>query len=221
MSNGQVSQLWQLLSPNEQQRIHDFYFEPDQHRHLLSRGLLRMLLGQYLDDAPEDLRFKSSQYGKPALDAPYDETGLQFNVSHSHNLIHLAFCRNQPLGIDIQYMDPSTECDKIAERVFSSGEYEAFQNVPLAWQREAFFNGWTRKEAFIKALGDGLSFPLDAFEVTLHPAQPAQILQIQGDETSAHKWTLMAFEPENEYKAAAVVPGQGWEFCFWERPLVG
>lgn len=216
----QESTFWNVLSPEEKKRIHRYQFEHDRNRHLLSRGMLRYLLGHYLNVALEALVFKYSQYGKPSLESPYCKTGLQFNVSHSHNLILLAFCWNHPLGVDIEYMRPLTNADQIAQKYFSSREYAIYLSVSSRHRREAFYNCWTRKEAFIKAIGEGLSYPLDAFDVTVHPDKPAKILQVQGDTTRAKLWTLNAFNPDSGYKAAAVVIGQSWKFLYWKEPLI-
>lgn len=201
-----------MLAMDEQARAARYRFPKDRDHFIAARGLLRVLLSRYLRVSPADFTFLYSGLGKPSL-AEHQGAGLRFNVSHSHGLALLAFAQGRELGVDLESVRPEVAGLRIAERYFSPAEVAALRALPESQQTEAFFNCWTRKEAYIKARGDGLSARLDLFDVSLAPGHPAALLRTATDEPS--RWTMMALEPGTGYQAALVVEGRGWQLrCF-------
>jgi 4'-phosphopantetheinyl transferase len=198
-----------LLSADERERAGRFHFARDRRRFTAARGLLRTLLGGYLQADPGELRFRYSHKGKPALDGKHQESGLCFNVSHSDEVALLAFARAGELGVDVERVRQDCEVQEIAQRFFSSAEQKALAALPAAQQYRAFFNCWTRKEAFVKAKGGGLSLPLDQFDVSLAPGEPAELLATRPDPAEKQRWSLWALDAGEEYAAALIVAGSG------------
>ena len=157
---------------------------------------MRELLGHDLGIAPDALWLAEDAHGKPVL---LDDPDLRFNLSHSNGRALIATARGAALGCDIEWRNPELACPKVAERLFAPDEYEALCALPPDQWVAGFFNCWTRKEAYVKALGLGLSYPLDAFTVSVAPGEPACF-------TSDEKgWTLTSFEPMPGYQAALVL----------------
>lgn len=191
-----------LLSADEQARAARFKFDADRRRFTVSRGTLRQLLARYLPLEPARIQFDVGPQGKPA---PAGQPEFHFNLAHSGELALIAVTKNQPVGVDVEQLRPMPDREMIARRFFSKAEFAALQTVPAAEQNRAFFNAWTRKEAFIKALGKGLSHPLDAFDVSLAPGQPVRLLRIAGNPKAAAGWTLAHLEPAPGYIGALAV----------------
>ena len=177
-----------LLSPEERDRAARFHFERDRTAFVAARGRLRQLLGRYLQSAPEKIQFITNAHGKPELPAP---APLQFNLSHSGDLAVFAFTRAGRVGVDVEQARPGVANDAVAERFFAPGEVKALRALPVAAQAAAFLACWTRKEAFVKAHGAGLSFGLETFEVSVDG--PARLLHVQGDDVA--RWTLHDLPP--------------------------
>ena len=194
-----------VLAPDEQARAGRFKFERDRRQFAAARTILRRLLGRYLKVDPLDVAFVYSRYGKPAVsDGP---AGFSFNLSHSGNAAVVAVSRAGEVGVDIEAIRPMHDQDDLAERFFSGGEVRSLRAVPLESRNEAFFTCWTRKEAFIKAVGEGLSHALDSFEVTLAPSDPVRLIHVAGDTGEASTWTLAALPAEPGYAGALAVRG--------------
>jgi 4'-phosphopantetheinyl transferase len=172
-------------------------FERDRHHFVVCRAALRLTLGDYLGIDPAAMSFAYATNGKPSLT---QDEGLWFNVSHAAGLAVLAFSSDGPVGVDVESLARVVNADELAPRFFAADETRDLLSVPLSQRTEAFLNGWTRKESFIKATGDGLSRPLDSFSVTLRPGEPAAIRWIEGDDASA--WDLRAFQPASGFVAA-------------------
>lgn len=190
-ASGAEEEHWQLLSEDERARADRFVFAKHRRRFIHGRGRLRQILASYLDVAPQMLAFEASAYGKPSLaGAP----GLHFNLSHSEDLGALGVSTDVELGVDIEWIRPLKE--DIANRYFAPRECDALQALPAALQPRAFFECWTRKEAYIKASGEGLSLPLDSFEVAFGPDIGARFLRIDAPVNQAPAdWRLHSFEP--------------------------
>ncbi|KAF0249532.1 MAG: phosphopantetheine-protein transferase, partial [bacterium] len=154
-----TASLRQILSLEEQSRADKFYFEHDRNRFTVARAILRTILGNYLGHNPSDIKFSYAKNGKPFL----ENIDLQFNVSHSQDLALCAFTYQRELGVDVEYLRLMKDAEQIAKRFFSPRESSLFCSLPPQEQQLAFFRCWTRKEAYIKAIGDGLSYPLDKF----------------------------------------------------------
>ena len=211
-----VEQLRGTLAGDEKVRAGRFHFERDRVRYVVARGGLRAVLGRYLGVPPGRLRFDYSPYGKPSLAAEFGGGELDFNVSHSHSLALLAFARGRALGVDVEHLRAGAADDRLAERFFSANEVAALRALPAARQTRAFFDCWTRKEAYVKARGEGLSFPLADFDVSLRPGEPAALLCVRGDEREAARWTLRALDVAPNYAAALVAEGRDWQLKTWQ-----
>lgn len=203
------SQAQDLLSPDEQQRAARFVFQKDRECYAAVRALLRTLLAAHMECAPRDLLFCYSQHDKPALAGKYVGNGLQFNVSHSGQMAAIAITRGRSVGIDIEKLRDDFAVEEIAQRFFSQAENDMLMNVPPELKVRAFFNCWTRKEAFVKAKGEGLSLPLNQFDVSLIPGQTAEILGTRPDAGEKDRWSLWALDAGDQYAAAIVVEGSG------------
>ena len=209
-----VQGLFDTLSPEEKERASRFHFQRDCNHFIVARGILRQTLGIYMSVEPHRLRLGYYPYGKPYL-TDMNGSDLRFNLSHSHGLALLALSRGRELGINIEYMRPEVAEEQIAERFFSRREVASLKALSALQQAEAFFNCWTRKEAYIKAKGEGLSMPLDMFDVSLAPGEPAALLETRPDPGERARWAMMDLAPGGNFKAALVVEKQGWRLrCF-------
>lgn len=190
--------LW--LSCAERQRARRFHFNRDRRRFIVARARLRQLLGARLGVAPESVDLAYGKNGKPALAGRFGHTHWRFNVAHCDDVAVYAFSPQREVGIDIEAVRALGEADELAARFFSRRENEAYLALAAHDKPLGFFNCWTRKEAFVKALGDGLSMPLDRFDVSLAPGEPAQILRI--DSRLGSGWRLDSFSPLPGFIAA-------------------
>jgi 4'-phosphopantetheinyl transferase len=203
-----TDQQWEsLLSSDERERALRFHFPVHRRRFAATRGFLRIVLGAYLDTDPKTLFFRYSDKGKPALGGMHTSDPLRFNLSHSENVVLLAVTLGREIGVDVEYMRSDLELGSTAQRFFSAAERESFDTIPLAQKRASFFYCWTRKEAFIKAKGDGLSLPLDQFDVSLTPGEPAELLATRPDASEKAHWSLHTLDAGPDCAAALVVEG--------------
>ncbi len=209
------------LSPDERARAARFHFPHDRRRFTVARGVLRHIIGAYLGVQPDAVQFKYGRLGKPALDAGAPPRRLCFNTSHSRTLALFALSRDRELGVDVEYMRAVPDAAHIAERFFSKSENAALKALPPEQQHEAFFTCWTRKEAYIKAIGDGLSRPLHGFEVSLSPGEPARLTRVDGDEYEAHRWSMLDLAPGPGYRGALVAEGECPHLSCFTFPLPG
>jgi medium-chain acyl-[acyl-carrier-protein] hydrolase len=197
------NELRRLLSAEEEERARRFYYHRDCERFVVCRGTLRVLLGRYLGHSPQRLRFTYGAHGKPALAGG----GLGFNVSHSEDLALIAVARNREVGVDLERVRPEVATQEIAARYFSAQEIKDLQALPRRLRSVAFFNCWTRKEAYLKATGIGLALPLDRFDVTLCPGEPAALLANRDDPSEVRRWTLRHLSPQRNFMGALAVEG--------------
>lgn len=204
---GVLPRLEALLSDEERARAERFRFDVHRHRFVAGRGLQRLVLGRYLGLAPASLRYREATHGKPELDGPAAASGVRFNVSNAEDRLLLALTPGREIGVDLEPLRPMPDGADIAERFFSAPEVEVFRGVPEGERDAAFFTCWTRKEAFIKAVGEGLSMPLDRFDVTLLPGSPARLLATRGDPDEAARWTLRELDPGPGWLGALCVAG--------------
>lgn len=197
------------LDAEETARAARFHFEVHRQRFVAAHGQMRALLGAYTGQAPETLRFTREALGMPRLETPGRAEPLGFNLSHSDDQGLLAIARTATIGADIEVQRHLTDLDSLALRNFAAAELRALRALPAARRHDAFFAAWTRKEAYVKALGAGLSVPLDGFEVALHPDEPAALRSIRGSQAAAKAWTLWAARPlPSSWAAIAVrIPG--------------
>src|SRR5579864_4206604 len=197
--DGVVEQFRSLLAADEIERAARFRFERLQRSFILARGALRVLLGRYLNTEPRDVAFHYGAKGKPTLVAP---ARLQFNASHSGDLALFAFTLDCEIGVDVEAIRPMPDMEVVAERFFCAEETAELMALPVGQRDDAFFLCWTRKEAYIKATGEGLSTPLDEFRVTLHPDQPAGFVHFARDPIAARAWSLHDLKPALRYAGA-------------------
>lgn len=209
-----LKSFWDILSHPEKARAERFHHETDRRRFVASHGMLRLLLGAYLQRNPEDLRFDQSPQGKPSLVEVRNGT-LLFNMAHSEGLALYAVARDREVGIDVEWHREDLETKQIAEQFFSPAEVSTLRSIPRHQQKEAFFNCWTRKEAFLKAIGQGLSTELDQFEVAFAPGQKPAILKTVWNPGEALRWNLVALHPNPFYSAALVAEGRNIKLGCW------
>lgn len=212
----EISDFWGTLTPDEQARAARFYFDKDREHFIAARGVLRAILSRYLATPPEKIRFGYGPYGKPCLLAP--DCDIRFNLSHSGGVGLFAMTRGRELGIDLERIRAEIAEEQIAERFFSISEVAVLCALPAGLKAEGFFNCWTRKEAYVKATGKGLSLPLDQFDVSLRPGEPAELLQSRSDAQEASRWSMAELVLESGFKAALVVEGSGWRLRCWQWP---
>lgn len=201
-----VKQFRSTLEEDELYRADRFHFEKDRRAFVVSRGFLRQVIGRYLNAKPEALCFSYSRYGKPALNGEHKDSTLRFNMSHSRGVALVAVTEANEIGVDVEYIRADFATEDIARRFFSLREVEAFNALPNELRVAAFFRCWSRKEAYIKAIGLGLSQPLDGFDVTLGPGEPPALLRADEDDTS--RWSLSDIDVGEDYASALVVEGQ-------------
>lgn len=196
-----------LLSGAERDRASSFAFDSDRRRFTIARAGLRTLLAARLGLTPEAVELTYGKNGKPALASEQAESGLRFNVSHAANVAAYAFSFGQDIGVDVENIREVANADGIAARFFSARENQAYHTLDPEDKPLGFLNCWTRKEAFIKATGQGLAQRLDAFVVSLAPDEPARFLDIDGDPGALARWTLHDLTPPAGYAGALVVEG--------------
>jgi len=200
-----LSRLRSLLSGDEIERACRLRFPHARRRFIASRGILRDLLGRYLGIEPVGLRFVYNHHGKPALDGALVQ-GLSFNVAHAGNVAFYGIASGRLIGIDVERLRTDLPLN-LAEHFFSERERQSLRSVPASLRTVAFFNCWTRKEAYIKARGLGLSLPLRDFDVTLKPGEPVALLEVRGDSAGSGVWSLRALPAPLGYVAALAVEG--------------
>jgi 4'-phosphopantetheinyl transferase len=201
-----------LLSPDEKSRAQKFRFTKDSRNFIIARGILRSLIGKYLKIKPAEISFRYSEFGKPGI---ADNHSLQFNISHSKNIALFAFIKKLNVGVDVEFVNPDIEVKDIAEKFFSPNEVLNLYALPEKQHTLGFFNCWTRKEAFIKAVGEGLSFPLNKFEVSLEPDKPAKLLATDWEPKAVSKWSIFSMSPATNFVGSLAIEGVVEKIKFW------
>ena len=214
----QIQGFLHTLAPDEQARASRFYFARDREHFIVARGVLRAVLGCYLHRAPEYLAFCYGDHGKPGLARQCDEDAIRFNVSHSRGLALYAVARGRQVGIDIEHIRFDLAVAEIAKRFFPRREAAMLLALPTEAQRQAFFRCWTRKEAYIKALGDGLSLPLDQFDLPPAAEEPDMAPGAQQDPSETSRWSLQELTAAPGYAASLAVEGHDWRLVCWQWP---
>ena len=207
-----VAEFRATLEADELERAGRFHFEKHRRHFVVGRGGLRYVLARYLNLKPEEFRFSYGTYGKPVLAGE----GLRFNMSHSHGVALFAVARDREVGVDVEHIRADFATEDIARRFFSRAEVARFNALPKEEQVAAFFRCWTRKEAYIKAIGRGLSEPLDAFDVTLTPGEAAAILRAERGDAS--RWAMFNIDAGDDYAGALAVEVPVSKIRFWQIP---
>lgn len=200
-----VDSLGRSLSPDEIERAERFVFEQDRQGFIVARGKLRAILAAYLDCLPHEVRFGYGPHGKPFLLQPDTPLDLQFNLSHSGDLALCAVTLDRPVGVDLEWIRPNVDVLGIARSTFSTSERDRLEGLLSEQRLHGFYACWTRKEAYIKARGEGLSFPLDAFDVSLEPGVPAKLLRSREGAYELRRWALHSINAGPGYSAALAV----------------
>lgn len=224
---GQEVQVWKagihmaealrpLLPKEELQAMERFVRLADRRRFIVGRGLVRWLLAAYLGREPSSLRLRANSYGKPEMPACGAEERIEFNVSHSGDLVLMALARGRRVGVDVERVQPELVCESVMATAFSAAEKKAVQSTPDAARTRAFFACWTRKEAYLKALGYGLSLPLGCFDVSVDPDGEAELLAVRPPHPRSRQWSLRSLDLGAGYQAALAAEGLGWRHCLRE-----
>lgn len=205
----------ELLSSDELARAARFHFSRDRQRFVATRGLLRTILASYLATNPKSVNFSYSTKEKPSLGPELAGSDVMFNVTHSGGIALLAFTRRREIGIDVEQVRDDFALEAIAGRFFSAHEQGQLAGLAPEAKAEAFFRCWTRKEAYIKAIGDGLSLPLSQFDVSLAPGETNALLATRPDDSEAERWHLQEVPAGSGYIAALCVRGRDWKLKDW------
>lgn len=207
---------WQeLLSSDEITRAARFHFAADRQRFVASRAWLRTILAAFLVTEPSELSFCYSRNQKPFLGAAHAESGITFNLSHSGGIALYAFARRREIGVDVEQIRRDFDVESIAQRFFSISEREQLAALPESEKVEAFFRCWTRKEAYIKAIGEGLSLPLSQFDVSLEALETNALLATRPDSAEAEQWMIREVSGGAGYSAALCGRGRDWSLSHW------
>jgi 4'-phosphopantetheinyl transferase len=211
-----VEARWQeVLSSDESTRASRFRSPADRQRFVATRALLRKILGGYLATDPKALSFSYSKKEKPSLGAAHAGSDVMFNLSHSGGIALLAFTRRREIGVDVEQVRRDFDLEAIARRFFSAQEQTQLAAVPAEERADAFFRCWTRKEAYIKATGDGLSLPLSQFDVSLGAGETNALLATRPDDSETGRWRLQEVPGGPGYIGAVCVHGQDWKLNDW------
>jgi len=204
------------LAPDERARAGCFRFPTDARRYVEGHVALRTILSGYLDIAPEAVAYAYGTYGKPEIADTLTPSRLRFNFAHSESLALLTVTWETALGVDIERLRPEIEHATIADRFFSSRERAMLRTVPEHERLSAFFRCWTRKEAYIKARGEGLATPLADFTVSLAPVEPLALLSVRDKPEEAAKWTICDLGAHPEYAAALALNGSRMSLAYFQ-----
>ena len=217
----EVARLEKQLSTEECERCRRFRFATDQRRFIIRRAALRRLLAAGLKIVPEAVQFKPGAHGKPVVCEETDACDLQFNCSHSGDWALIAIARGIELGVDLEQHKDLPDAGDLATRFFSASEIRELAGLPPSQKTVGFFNCWTRKEAFVKAIGLGLSFPLGCFSVSLATDKPATIVSVPAECGAINQWSMTHLGVCPDYSAAIVFAGENPRMKFFEwSPLV-
>ncbi len=201
-STAVVQSCVELLSPDERQKAQRYRVEKPRSDFILTRGTLRTLIGKYLGEPPASISFRYTEFGKPLLDGPVE---LQFNVSHTDGLALLAFAKGREVGVDVEKVRFEWDFKQLAERFFSTNERQTLGKLSVDELRPAFFRCWTRKEAYIKAKGEGLSLPLHQFDVSIEANEKRALIATRPDAAEANRWIISDVAMSPQYTAAVAV----------------
>jgi 4'-phosphopantetheinyl transferase len=196
--------LFEILDSDERARADRFHFACDRKKFVVAHGILRIILGRYLGLSPEQLVLFRNVHGKPAL-AATDHESLEFNLSHSGAFALLAVTRGRRVGVDLEQVRPLNDLEAIAMHAFAESEMTAWRSVPPEEKLATFFRGWVQKEAYLKAIGTGLTNNLDQFAVSLEPGLSARLLYVDGHPDEPSRWSIANMIPVTGYVAAVVV----------------
>jgi 4'-phosphopantetheinyl transferase len=215
LAPGEVASLSTSLAEDERERAARFRLEGHRQRFVAAHGALRSILALYLGCPATTLRFGRASRGKPLLVHPVSALDLRFNLAHSGALAVCVLAQGTEVGADVEAIRSLPDAHRMAARFFSAREQAALQELPPGERDQAFFLAWTRKEAYLKALGDGLARPLSSFSVSLRPGEPARLLDVENQPHEVERWSLVAVHPAPGYAAALAVEGPVRHLVQW------
>lgn len=218
LPSGDLASMVPILSPDEVHRAERFVAPHLGNRFIASRAILRRLIGLYTGEPPDQIRFVTGPHGKPALDPAVRGERLAFNLAHSRGMAVYGFGRGLEIGVDLEQVRPDRDCEGLAARFYTSGEWEALQRLPQEERTYAFFTLWTCKEAVVKALGESLFSRLSEIEIMLPsppPHPPTLSVSVRG---STQPWQVHLFEPSPGYCGAVAVQALPVQTSFWQWP---
>ncbi len=203
----QAPEILNVLSQDERARASRFAFERDRMQYAVCRGVLRHLLGRYGAGSAARLCFKYAAHGKPNLVVDENAGGIEFNLAHSHDLAAIAVTRGLEVGVDVEQIRSFADLQAMAETSFALEEQAELRALDASLQLRAFFAGWTRKEAFMKATGEGFSRATGSFAMSIDPDRPPKLLRVDGHARPIGDWTVMDLEVGLAARGAVVVAG--------------
>lgn len=215
LSELQTENLLKILSVDEIERAQRFHFKKDYKRFISGRGMLRQILALYLRTEAQDIEFAYNSYGKPLIKADSDGDAFSFNLSHSGGLMLFAITQGREIGIDIEHIRSDIEVLQIAQRFFTPDEIRSLKQFHGNLQIERFYQYWTRKEAFLKAIGMGVNFPLEQVDASLQNGKIWSPVQIT-DHRKNPGWHSKDIFPDQDYMAAIVVEGDDCTLLYRE-----
>jgi 4'-phosphopantetheinyl transferase len=220
-ANHEPAELLSLLSGDEKDRAKKFRFEKHRHRWIASRAMLRVILSEITRQTPESIIFKYGENDKPHIDCDEGQTCWHFNLTHSADIALVAVTSIGPVGIDVEKVQPLSDVDAVVKRFFSLVEQDVFGELNDDDRLNAFYSCWTRKEAYLKALGCGISSPTDKFDVAFLPNSEPQILAIDGDKSAARDWILFDLAVAPEYVGALAIRSKNDIDLIWrDSPII-
>ncbi|MFI4938614.1 MAG: 4'-phosphopantetheinyl transferase family protein [Candidatus Berkiellales bacterium] len=214
ISENTVKKFEDELAIDEIIRANNFRYKEHQEQFICSRGGLRNILSHYLKTSPQKIKFQYTSYGKPYL----ENTDLAFNTSHSGKYIVYAITRKACIGVDVEEIKYDLDFLQLAKTTFSEAEYLNFIKLPVEDRAFAFYRLWTRKEAFLKAIGTGLHYPLDEVEVSFLPTETVKLVNIKFQPTEAQLWGIDEIVLDNNHVAAIATRQKYHNICLyrWE-----
>ena len=205
-----------MLCAEEKQRVDKFKFSKKRHEYIITRGLLRRVLAQTLDTDPHSLQFEYAEHGKPYLTERWQDKTVSFNVTHSGNKALVAVTLERNIGVDIELIRTEVEFDKLSNRFFSADESSSLETYKKQDLSKAFYACWTGKEAYVKALGDGISFGLSEFSVSVDPEEEQVTLVTHWDTDEASRWTIINLDTGKDYIGAIAADKKEIKLRYWE-----
>ncbi len=218
VSDADLVALDALLDPGERARAARFRFNRHRTRWVAAHGMLRSVLARYVQVPAGTLEFAAEPGGKPHLRGPRSDREVHFNLAHAEGIALLAVSTLGEVGVDVERVQPMPDAEVIAETHFAEGEREGLRRLQPARVDSGFFSCWTRKEAYVKAVGSGLAMPLEDFEVTLSPDDPPRFVHIGGDESAATEWSLHSLAPAPGYTGAVAIRAPEITLSCWRWP---
>ena len=203
------------LAPDETERATRFRFPIHRDRFIAGRGLLRQLLATYLGVEPRSLDFRYGARGKPALAG--SSRGVQFNVAHSEDLLLMAITRDGVVGVDVERVRGLPDFEELVSQFFSPNECSQFRKLSSEQKPAAFFNLWTRKEAWLKATGEGITHLLNQVEVSFLPSEPAWLIRLPNAYVNTSSWSLYELAPQPGFTAALALAGDAPAIHCWHH----